>query len=143
MSKNTIIGIAVIIVLLGGYLFYKSAYQAAPSVNENPVVTGGNVVTLTDGGYVPSTLTIKKGDTVTFKNESSVAMWTASAMHPAHTGYSGTSLSEHCPDAANTSFDACRGYQPGESWSFTFNKVGSWGYHNHLSPSQWGKVIVE
>lgn len=163
MNKNVVIGVVALVILFGGYFFFKNVWVTSPNpamgglsglkpefqpgyvpggAKELPWSGGNIMVKLTDSGYSPSTLTITKGATVTFKNESAGSMWTASAMHPAHTEYSGTSLSEHCPGVANTSFDACRGYAPGESWSFTFQKVGTWGYHNHLNPSQWGKIIV-
>ncbi|BCX15823.1 MAG: hypothetical protein KatS3mg098_052 [Candidatus Parcubacteria bacterium] len=102
-----------------------------------------SVVTYTNSGYSPSILKIKAGTTVIFKNESSRSMWTASAFHPSHTVYGGTSLEEHCPDTAAVAFDACSGVLPGNSWSFTFTKKGSWKYHNHLAPSDFGTIVVE
>lgn len=100
-------------------------------------------VIYTDSGYAPAEITIKSGDTVTFKNQSSGGMWTASVMHPSHVVYGGTSLQEHCPDTTNTSFDECKNSQPGESWSFIFTKTGTWSYHNHAKASVFGKIIVE
>ncbi len=100
-------------------------------------------VTYTDSGYSPNALTIKKGDTVTFKNQSSSGMWTASAMHPTHTAYSGTNAQQHCPDPENNDFDECKSDAPGTSWSFTFTKTGSFGYHNHSAASHFGKITVE
>ncbi len=102
-----------------------------------------NIVIYTDSGFSPNTLRIKLGETVTFKNQSSRAMWPASDHHPTHRLYSGTSLAEHCPDTEGTAFDACTGIQPGNSWSFTFNKKGTWPYHDHLNPSFTGTIIVE
>ena len=102
-----------------------------------------HTVTYTDAGYSPNELRIEKGDTVTFENKSSVNMWTASAMHPTHMVYGGASLEAHCPDPLGTAFDACEGTPPGGSWSFTFTKAGNWGYHDHLHPTLFGKVIVE
>jgi len=107
-----------------------------PAVNEN-------VITYSNSGYSPSTLTIKKGETVTFKNQSSRSMWPASAMHPTHRAYSNTSLDEHCPDTTGIAFDACKGFLPGQSFSFTFNQVGTWKYHNHLNPGDIGTIVVE
>lgn len=115
----------------------------APSPSETLPSTNQNVVTYTDSGYSPNTLTIPAGTTVTFKNESARAMWTASAVHPSHRVYGGTSLEEHCPDTAGTAFDTCSGTQPGNSWSFTFTKKGVWKYHNHLSPADTGTIVVE
>ncbi|MDO8566530.1 MAG: hypothetical protein Q7R58_00055, partial [bacterium] len=81
--------------------------------------------------------------TVIFTNQSTKNMWVASAMHPTHILYSGTSLSQHCPDTSNASFDQCAAGAPGSSFSFTFNKEGrNWKYHNHVDASKFGNVIV-
>lgn len=32
---------------------------------------------------------------------------------------------------------------PGESKTFTVTKKGSWGYHNHLNPTQHGTITVQ
>ncbi len=100
-------------------------------------------VTYTDAGFSPSALTIKKGDTVAFNNQSSGGMWVGSASHPTHTAYSGTSAQQHCPDPENDDFDQCQAGQPGTSWSFTFAKTGSWAYHNHMNATKFGKIIVQ
>lgn len=162
MNKIIIAVIIIVVVVFGGYFAFKSGYQQPaspvsqlqnnetlaeqpieqPLIEQAPSVTE-NVITYTDSGYSPSTITIKAGETVTWKNESSNGMWIASGMHPTHMLYSGTSLSEHCPDTANTSFDECTSAQPGESWLFTFEKKGTWGYHNHVKIGSFGKIIVE
>lgn len=96
-------------------------------------------VTLTDNGFTPQHITIKKGGTVTWVNESDGNMWVGSAMHPTHTAYDGTTLSEHCDDVTGTSFDQCKN---SDRYSFTFDKVGKWNYHNHSASSQFGSVTV-
>ncbi len=143
MNKKILIGIVVILALAGAYFYLMSSSRSGVPATVAPEATGKNIVVLTNTSYSPNSLTIAKGTTVVFKNESNTQMWTASAMHPSHTAYSGTALSDHCPDVNNASFDACRGYEPGESWSFTFNKVGTWKYHNHMNPSAWGSVTVQ
>jgi len=172
MNKVIIAIVVVAVVLVGGYFLFKGTYQPAATAPQasseqttsQPPVPGEPsggitpqppvaqvparevreyVVTYTDAGYAPATLKVKRGEAVTFKNQSSQSLWTASGVHPSHRVYSGTSLDEHCPDTANTAFDACQGVLPGQSWSFTFNKVGTWGYHNHLSPGDRGVIVVE
>ena len=101
------------------------------------------MVVYSDGGYTPGELRIKKGETVTFKNESSQSMWVASAMHPSHTAYPGTDIKDCGNAMMGMMFDACVGTPIGSSWMFQFNEVGSWGYHNHMRATHWGKVIVE
>ena len=162
MKKNTSIALAVVIVLLlvgAWWAFKKPGSQTeAPtpgSGEEQPGVQGEtgtgapsgdtgapsgdtsgggnqveeNVVTYTDSGFSPSTLTIKAGDTVVFKNESSSAFWPASAVHPTHELY---------PE-----FDAKAAISLGSTYSFTFNRVGTWKYHNHLNASHTGTIVVE
>lgn len=69
-------------------------------------------------------------------------MWVASAMHPAHTGYDDTSKDQHCADgyAGAAPFDQCGS---GASYSFTFAKSGTWGYHDHRNASAHGTIIVQ
>lgn len=102
-----------------------------------------HVIEMTAAGFTPANLTIKKGDMVQFVNKDARNWWPASAVHPTHAVYSGTSLSEHCSDGANDAFDACQGIAPGASWSFTFDKAGTWGYHDHLRSSVRGTIIVQ
>ena len=156
MNKSFITFVILVIIFIGGYFLLKSPEAQAPTQvpntnSENSSTSAGNkvekvvsnMVTYTDAGYSPSTLTVKVGTTVTFKNMSSASMWTASAMHPSHTAYSGTSLSEHCPDVSGTAFDECGSAKPGDSWSFIFNKVGTWKYHNHVNTSHFGTIVVQ
>lgn len=90
-------------------------------------------------GYSPSSVKIKKGGTVTWVDQGTGKMWTASASHPTHTVYSGTTLQEHCDDTTDTSFDQCKN---SAQYSFTFDKAGTWRYHNHSQASHFGSVEV-
>lgn len=85
-------------------------------------------VTFNGTAYAPATLNIKAGDTVVFKNNSDKSFWPASAPHPQHTNY---------PE-----FDAKKSIAPGQSFQFKFIKVGSWGFHDHLTPTAFGKINV-
>lgn len=79
--------------------------------------------------FDPSSVTIAVGDTVVFRNKSQGDFWPASNPHPTHSDYPG--------------FDARKNIGPGQTYEFTFNKVGRWSFHNHLSPSIGGIIIVE
>ena len=83
---------------------------------------------MTDQGYSPQVLKIKQGQTVEFVNDSNEDYWPASDPHPIHTDYPG--------------FDAQKSIHPGESWKFTFNRLGRYGYHNHLSPETHAEVVI-
>ena len=91
-----------------------------------PVATA--TVTLTDNGFVPKALTVKAGTTVKFTNGSGRQMWVASNPHPTHTLLPG--------------FDELTAVGKGGSYDYQFTKVGTWGYHNHLSPQIGGTVVV-
>ncbi len=101
---------------------------------ENQIQT--YTVSVTDEGFSPRELTIKKGDKVVWVNKTERGVWPASAIHPTHEVY---------PEKGGciaSAFDACRGLKNGESWSFIFNFIGSWKYHDHLNPSMTGVVEV-
>lgn len=84
---------------------------------------------MNNGGFSPSTVTVNHGTTVTFLNLGTKSIWPASNPHPVHTDYPG--------------FDPKHGVAPTESWNFTFNRVGTWGYHDHLSQFLTGTIIVK
>ncbi len=102
-----------------------------------------HIVEITNEGFVPKTLKIKKGDKVTWINKIVTKIRPAGDVHPTHTNYPGSSVIKCGTAAEKEAFDACRELLNGESYSFVFNEVGSWGYHDHLQPSKDGKVIVE
>jgi plastocyanin len=98
-------------------------------------------VTYTDSGFSPKTVNVKVGQAVTFVNQSSHPMWVASDPHPLHNGYDGTTRDTHCA-ASYTGpkpFDEC---STATSFTFTFTKAGTWGYHNHAVDEDAGTVVV-
>lgn len=115
----------------------ESEPVSAPPVEIEHPVAIENTIIYSDAGFSPDPITIKKGSTVIFKNNSSANMWSASAMHPTHTVYPTTG------GCIGSTFDACKGIVSGEVWSFKFDIAGSWKYHNHLNPSHFGSIIVE
>lgn len=147
--KYLLIVIIIVVIIGGGYYLVKSRsatqQQGTPSVqntqqNAQPTSiktatsavssasASGNAVNYTQDGFQPHSITIKVGQTVTWTNKSSDDLWVASNPHPTHTDYPG--------------FDELKSMPTGQTYSFTFTKVGNWGYHNHLNPSQQGVVVV-
>ena len=140
MNKVIVTIIIIAVVVAGGYFLFSGTYQETSmpaddqSVSQSPT---DRVIIYTDAGYSSSPLEINIGDTVVFKNESSLAMWPASAMHPTHKDYPTTG------GCLGSTFDACKGVQPGDSWSFKFDIAGNWKYHDHLNPKNFGAIIVK
>lgn len=172
MSMNKALSIIVILIVLAGigYGAYALSTPAEPASNPNTSADQGSLsgqvvstssadtdsststgnapaeltsVTVTYDGrsFTPATVHIQKGGTVHWVDTSS-EMWVASDPHPVHTGYDGTSRSQHCAPgyAGAAPFDECA---PGTDFSFTFDKTGSWGYHDHLNDGAHGTVVVE
>ncbi len=143
----SLVGFLGILVLIGAAgLVYWSTREDSPKapVNGNGSETSGElIIRHTDQGFVPASLTVSAGETVVFKNESSRSIRPASDVHPLHTGYPGTDIKNCATAEAGTMFDPCAPIAPGDSWSFTFNEKGEWSYHNHMGPTEIGKVIVE
>lgn len=107
--------------------------EGTDPVNDTPeapinVNSETHTVSMTGDAFGPTPLEIKKGDVVVFKNDGTTLVWPASAPHPQHTNY---------PE-----FDAEPGVEPGTSWSFQFDKVGTWNYHDHLKPTYFGRIVV-
>lgn len=156
-----ITGAVLVVVLIAGagwYFTSKNSVDVEPApiiaddgIGESsttgtmPAIQQTIAITYTDEGYSPAEVTIPAGSTVTWTNKSSKQMWVASAMHPSHVAYDGTAKDEHCKNNAPTSdtvFDECTGDPTGSSWSFTFTKVGSWKYHDHITASKYGSITV-
>ncbi len=115
-----------------------------PPLQNTSTNTKTQSVAYTAEGFSPKSITVTQGTTVTFTNASVNRMWVGAAMHPTHEAYDGTTTKEHCANgvATNGTFDQCHAVEMDGSWSYTFNKVGSWNYHNHSRASDFGTVIV-
>lgn len=112
----------------------ESTQTEAPTA---PAAPESAVIRATADGFVPAALTVKKGTTVIFQNESGDDVWPASAMHPTHAAYPTVG------GCIGSTFDACRGLKIGEVWSFAFDVSGTWRYHDHLYPKHFGSITVE
>ncbi len=103
--------------------------QTEVTTEQEVVVPADNLVLVQNGKFVPATITVKKGTEVTWVNKDPDSCWIASDPHPIHTGYTG--------------FDSGKGMKQDETYKFTFQKTGTFGYHDHLNITDTGKVIVE
>lgn len=120
MKKASTLLIILLVIVVASSVFLIN--KVAPK-NNAPVT-----VLMEEDRFTPENLTIKKDTTVIFKNVDKVARWPASNIHPTHTIY---------PE-----FDSLQPIDPGQSWSFNFDKVGAWKDHDHLIPSIRGIITV-
>ena len=83
-------------------------------------------VNVSSSGFSPDFLTVEKGSIVVWGVQDDGSYWPASNFHPTHEAYPG---GKGC---IGSSLDACRGLKKGDTYNFTFDKVGKWGIHDHL-----------
>ena len=130
--------IILLTVLIGGWGIYllnsmkeKSQVESKQPIffSADKILPGDVVVKITAAGFVPASITVKKGQRVVFENQSANFAWPASDPHPIHTNY---------PE-----FDPKEPFKNGEAWAFAFDKPGNWTYHDHLAPGNRGVVSVQ
>ena len=105
---------------IGAFVYFHKQKQAVILPNQD------HTVVLTKNGFEPSEITIRKGDTVTFKTTAGKPFWPASNLHPTHGIY---------PE-----FDPKQPVDPDKTWSFQLDTVGDWKYHDHLAPNFRGVI---
>lgn len=94
--------------------------QAAPAAS----------VEITADGFVPQTIRVKKGDTITWTNKDTQPHQTASDPYPANDGQVVLNSQEALAE--------------GESYTATFENIGTFTYHDELNPTGFkATVIVE
>lgn len=153
MNSKLLVGLVVLLVGVGaGWYFLQSGKSTTETMkNEEdatniptsaiePTTTFGSEAPATGsqaaktsvsygtGGFVPNTVTVKRGAVVVWTNQSQSGMWVASAMHPTHQLLPG--------------FDELKSVSTGGTYEYTFEKVGTWKYHNHVAPADTGTVVV-
>lgn len=142
MNRVLISAALLSVILLAGCTGQSQGNGEMPGDGDNQQVSCSQVqgethtVTYSSSGFSPSQVTIQRCDTVTWESQGA-DMWVASNQHPTHTLYDGTGLNQHCP---GNSFDQC---STGSTYSFTFEKTGTWSYHNHVLAGHGGTVVVQ
>jgi plastocyanin len=122
--KSRLLAITVLVALVAvvGLVGCSSPTPPATSTSTPPpAASGGTATTVTIKNFMfePASVTIKVGDSVTFKNEDSVA---------------------HTVNGANfQSGDIA----PGASYSQTFDKAGTYQYACSIHPQMTGTVVVQ
>jgi len=136
MNKTLIAIVVVIILAVGGWLAFgnknsnnnstgNSSQTSSnnSSKNSNQASTSGQV-SIQNMLFTPSQVTIAKGGSVTWTNNDSIT----------HTVVD---------DLSNVGGPNSGDIAPGQSYSFTFNKTGSFQYHCSLHPSMRGTIVVK
>lgn len=88
-----------------------------------------HVIHITKYGFTPQKVEVVQGSTIQFINDDRVPHWPASDPHPTHTIY---------PE-----LDSKQGLVFKGKFEFKADKVGIWEFHDHLSPTHKGQLIID
>lgn len=117
--------------------------QELPPENITPKrIIYEHIIKVNSSGFYPNILEINSGDKVVFVNIGDKNHWPASGAHPTHELYPGSGIKKCGTVERDKIFDSCGQISYGEIYSFIFNEVGNWVYHDHLHPDLKGKIIV-
>ena len=145
--KNIIIVIVVLLMVgLGGYLLFGSNSSGESCTVDTAIVFGsiGSVATssadisdpviiiFNNGEVTPSCVKVSQGAEIKWLNAGDENIQIGADPHPVHTGNKEVSYGGFVLDMA-----------PSEEKTFTINKVGKTGYHDHLDSSVGGVIIVD
>lgn len=100
----------------------KSSSDSSAS-NSNQSAASAGAITIKNMMFTPPQISIQKGGTVTWTNDDSTV----------HTV---------TDDLNNVGGPSSGDIQPGSTYSFTFNKTGSFQYHCSIHPSMRGTIVV-
>lgn len=148
-SKITVVVLISAILIVGAYVIISSGVMGSGNSIKvigtgSSVIENGKTIFMEEDGFSPKAIVISKGETVIFtNNDPDRKHWPASNNHPSHNLYPESGIEKCQTEEKNLIFDSCRGLEFGESWSFTFNEVGSWTFHDHFNPTFEGIITVE
>jgi len=137
-SKKVVILVLVILALIvagvGIVMQFKSDEKKPTTSKTDTSATPAALiepaeVSISKDGFLPATIKVRKGQSVNWTNQDDAIHQIAADPHPSH-----SSLPELLGDPLSK----------GESYSFTFEKSGTFTYHDELNPTKFsGVVIVE
>ena len=136
MNKSVTIGVVIVLVIGGGYLFLNkdSVYKSSDNSNGTTIVKTNTDVKLaatiiySNNGFSPSTTSVKAGDVVAVSNTSTSDLQMQSNPHPAHT------------DDTDLNVGVVK---TGATKNFSVTKTGTFGFHNHLNPSDTAEITIQ
>lgn len=147
---NTWLWVVIAVVVIGGAVYFATQKQNNPTPVPTPTkeqkmteeeamkkeaspsgedkMMKDVTVNYTATGFDPQEVKVKVGTKVTWVNKSGHAGNVSSAVHPTHQVYPKLNLGN---------------FDDGESLELVFDEKGTFKYHNHLNPTQFGSVVVE
>ena len=99
------------------------------------------IIYYVNGSYVPDFVRVSVGSGVRWVNKDDV-FWPASNLHPTHKEYPGSGITKCYSSSRDSLFDSCEVLGRGTEYSFVFEHVGEWRFHDHINPEATGTVVV-
>lgn len=127
--------IILILVILSVILFIAFGQKKENSSSDqegrperiNKIQQMENMISLTNQGFSPSTITVKTETPVIWRNDTKDVASINSADHPTHLIYPKLNLGE---------------FASGQFLTIAFDKPGTYRYHNHYNPEKTGAIVV-
>jgi len=122
-TKRWLFPVAMILLLvaIGVGVWMVASNSAQQHAEETPTAS----VTITDNGFSPATIKVKKGQDITWTNQTSVAKQLAGDDNKPEGFKTGEALGKN------------------DTYSFTFDDAGTYSYHDPSNLAHGGTVIVE
>lgn len=133
MSRALLILVVMLVLVAGGWLIYtqgisddnsSSGSTSSQTPSSNNTAQKAGAITIKNSMFTPSQISVQKGDTVTWTNDD-------------------TTTHTVTDDLSNVDGPSSGDIQPGSTYSFTFNKTGSFQYHCTHHPSMRGTIVVK
>lgn len=118
-----VVAAVIAVVITGG----KSSTSKTQQTKDAAALVAGKV-DITAAGFVPASIQVKVGDTVTWTNSDSALHQVATGPFPSEDGLAG--------------FVAKTPQMKGDSYRYTFEKAGTYAYHDHLNPLKLNGTVV-
>lgn len=125
MNRTVWIVLIIVVLAIAGWLLFRNGgYKTTtPSTNTNTATpTSSSAVSIENMSFVPQSVTVAKGTTVTWTNNDSVGHTVTES--DGKTGPKSATLGK------------------GETYSFTYDTAGTFAYKCSIHPSMTGTVIV-
>ena len=127
-KKNILVIIVAVVVVtllgLGIYTLVKNTGKKSPK----QLAKQQAEVSITSNGFIPATITVAKGTTVTWKNADNARHQVASEPYPSH--------------SKPEDLFAIEPLATGDTYSYTFNEAGTYNYLDQLNPYKVKGVVV-
>lgn len=136
-GKSRLVLIVVVLLLIaagvGGYLYYKNRNSTPKPTAYTPAKTSAiqnyATVDVSSTGFTPATMQVKTGTQITWTNSTTSLVRIKSGPYPV-----GTDIKE---------LDSVEPLNNGDSYSFVFEKAGTYHYVNWNNPKVNGTIIVQ